>query len=303
MRDTSFLVLILLVAVVIGMVGFAGVMMLSDYPPVVEEEEEGTAANPVDVDARDDSRSNNNDAADNNHDVNNNNANDGNANSRIINYIRRIAENFNSHYLMLTSAFILPLSMVVPILINVGGSGIMSSTVGTISLAAIALAAHGCMALAAYGVLREYLSGGAGVFPGNRRATTTSRVKQYTVAEMAELVRKIPVEEYVSMEDIRGGECSVSKLKRMLRHRGAGDAIVDQYCLEKEELMNELCRVRKHEGECTICSEDYAEGEPLRVLPCQHEYHLHCFDRWMYTFATNARSTVPSCPLCKHKLG
>eukprot|EP00956_Cyclotella_meneghiniana_P008283 scaffold11039_cov21-Cyclotella_meneghiniana.AAC.1 len=256
MRDTSFIVLILLVAIVIGMVGFAGVMMLSDYPPVVEEEEEGTAANPVDVDARDDSRSNNN-----NDTANSNNANDGNANSRIINYIRRIAENFNSHYLMLTSAFILPLSMVIPILINVGGSGIMSSTVGTISLAAIALAAHACMAFAAYGVLREYLSGGAGVFPGNRRNNdTTSRVKQYTVVEMADIVRKIPVEEYVSMEDIRGGECSVSKLKRMLRHRGAGDAIADQYCLEKEDLMNELCRVRKHEGECTICSEDYAEG-------------------------------------------
>lgn len=241
----QLILLILLVAVVIGMVGFVGVM-LSDYPPVGNrnrEEEEGTAANPVDVDAQDESNE-----TTNNDDVT--------GNSGIMNSIRRSVENFNSHYLMLTSAFILPLSMVIPILINVGGSGIMSSTAGTISLAVVALAAHACMALAAYGVLREYLSGAAD-FPGNRRGNTV-RARKYTVAEMADLVRKIAVEEYVSEDDITNGECSISKLKRMLCHRGAGGAA--KKCLEKDELTSELLRVRKHEKECTICSEDYAEG-------------------------------------------
>jgi hypothetical protein len=43
--------------------------------------------------------------------------------------------------------------------------------------------------------------------------------------------------------------------------------------------------------------------DALRVLPCQHEFHLHCFDRWVYTFATETRAdTEPSCPLCKASL-
>lgn len=44
-------------------------------------------------------------------------------------------------------------------------------------------------------------------------------------------------------------------------------------------------------------------SDALRVLPCQHEYHLHCFDRWVYTFATDSRPrTEPTCPLCKYTL-
>ena len=280
--------LLIIIGLVIMMAALMG-WVLSDHPGMFGGEEidempapEGTAANPVDVDAQDENTNNND--------------------NRTMTYwesIRTSFQTFSPRSLMLISAFILPLSMVIPIFISLGGSG-MNSSAGTIAVTILAIAAHACMAMAAYGVLRDFLAGTANDFPGNRRGRVP-RSRKYTVADIADLVRKIPVEEYVSEQDLRDGECSISRMKRILANRGASEAA--NKCLERDDLVNEILRVRKYENECTICSEDYEDGDALRVLPCQHEYHLHCFDRWMYTFATNSRSSAePSCPLCKHKL-
>ncbi|KAG9442642.1 hypothetical protein H6P81_018496 [Aristolochia fimbriata] len=53
---------------------------------------------------------------------------------------------------------------------------------------------------------------------------------------------------------------------------------------------------RNHMAEtCTICLEDYKNGDILRVLPCQHEFHVVCVDPWLTKWGT-------FCPLCKHDL-
>lgn len=46
---------------------------------------------------------------------------------------------------------------------------------------------------------------------------------------------------------------------------------------------------------CSICLEDYVEGERLRVLPCKHTYHTKCIDPWLTRGKRN-------CPLCKAKI-
>ena len=45
---------------------------------------------------------------------------------------------------------------------------------------------------------------------------------------------------------------------------------------------------------CSICMAAYEDGEQLRVLPCAHEFHLECGDRWLQINST--------CPLCRKPL-
>ncbi|CAF1137925.1 unnamed protein product [Rotaria sp. Silwood1] len=42
---------------------------------------------------------------------------------------------------------------------------------------------------------------------------------------------------------------------------------------------------------CVICMSHFKNGQHIRVLPCQHEYHSKCIARW---FAMNS-----SCPICR----
>ncbi|AWP09029.1 putative E3 ubiquitin-protein ligase CIP8-like [Scophthalmus maximus] len=46
--------------------------------------------------------------------------------------------------------------------------------------------------------------------------------------------------------------------------------------------------------QCQICFCDYAAGEKLRMLPCFHDYHVQCIDRWLKDNAT--------CPICRANL-
>ena len=50
----------------------------------------------------------------------------------------------------------------------------------------------------------------------------------------------------------------------------------------------------QHEGRecrCAICLEDYEAGAVLRMLPCRHQYHAACLDKWLACKAT--------CPICQ----
>ncbi|KAF1921014.1 hypothetical protein BDU57DRAFT_488312 [Ampelomyces quisqualis] len=43
---------------------------------------------------------------------------------------------------------------------------------------------------------------------------------------------------------------------------------------------------------CSICTEDFENGQDLRVLPCDHKFHPECVDPWLL----NVSGT---CPLCR----
>ncbi|KAH0516464.1 E3 ubiquitin-protein ligase RLIM [Microtus ochrogaster] len=42
---------------------------------------------------------------------------------------------------------------------------------------------------------------------------------------------------------------------------------------------------------CSVCIREYTEGDKLRKLPCSHEYHVYCIDRWL--------SENSTCPICR----
>ncbi|XP_054551765.1 dentin sialophosphoprotein-like isoform X2 [Talpa occidentalis] len=45
---------------------------------------------------------------------------------------------------------------------------------------------------------------------------------------------------------------------------------------------------------CSICLTEFTEGNKIRTLPCAHEYHVHCIDRWL--------SENTTCPICRREV-
>lgn len=46
---------------------------------------------------------------------------------------------------------------------------------------------------------------------------------------------------------------------------------------------------------CPICLNEYEEGVKIRILPCEHVYHIECIDKWLLR---NNRL----CPVCKRRV-
>jgi len=45
---------------------------------------------------------------------------------------------------------------------------------------------------------------------------------------------------------------------------------------------------------CPICRENFCVVEPVKMLPCSHEFHANCIHPWLENNA--------SCPICRHRL-
>ena len=46
---------------------------------------------------------------------------------------------------------------------------------------------------------------------------------------------------------------------------------------------------------CAICMEEFRHGDVMRVLPCNHHFHIKCIDEWLINHSD-------LCPLCKKQL-
>lgn len=55
---------------------------------------------------------------------------------------------------------------------------------------------------------------------------------------------------------------------------------------------NSLACLKPDQKRCAICLESYVINDVVRTLPCFHQFHSHCIDKWSCTKAT--------CPICKH---
>jgi len=52
---------------------------------------------------------------------------------------------------------------------------------------------------------------------------------------------------------------------------------------------------------CVICMDEYIEGDRLRVLPCNHSFHVGCIDRWLSGSHSHLECVTNGCPTCKLK--
>ncbi|KAJ9131200.1 hypothetical protein P3X46_035285 [Hevea brasiliensis] len=71
----------------------------------------------------------------------------------------------------------------------------------------------------------------------------------------------------------------------------APESVVDSFPLKNHK------KEDKVEGsddveQCYICLAEYEEGDKIRVLPCHHEYHMLCVDKWL-------KEIHGVCPLCR----
>lgn len=54
----------------------------------------------------------------------------------------------------------------------------------------------------------------------------------------------------------------------------------------------------KSDGVCTICLDEFAPGQQLRVLPCLHRFHDGCIGSWVSAKAVSGRGSACRCPNC-----
>lgn len=47
-------------------------------------------------------------------------------------------------------------------------------------------------------------------------------------------------------------------------------------------------------GNCVVCMSNYINREKLRRLPCNHDFHAKCIDRWLKNNRT--------CPVCREEI-
>lgn len=116
-----------------------------------------------------------------------------------------------------------------------------------------------------------------------------------TLEQVAEALQKVPTELHATDSQLEA--MSIHDLKVRLEARGVD---CSQF-LEKRELLEQLHSCGgSSTTTCSICCDDFEVEDPVRVLPCQHRYHLECIDKWLLSCTDFTRP--PACPLCNAEL-
>ncbi|KAG8363477.1 hypothetical protein BUALT_Bualt19G0026500 [Buddleja alternifolia] len=75
----------------------------------------------------------------------------------------------------------------------------------------------------------------------------------------------------------------------------APESVVDAFPLKYHKNIEKPEKSSSDVQQCYICLADYEDGDKLRVLPCNHEFHVPCIDKWL-------KEVNRVCPLCRHNV-
>jgi len=70
--------------------------------------------------------------------------------------------------------------------------------------------------------------------------------------------------------------------------RGLGAAVVERCTAKHVYSRNAFASAGP--CKCMVCHEEFCSGQVLRILPCLHQYHQHCIDKWL--------CCSRECPVC-----
>lgn len=80
-------------------------------------------------------------------------------------------------------------------------------------------------------------------------------------------------------------------LQRLCRGGKASPFSSSSSCSSLSGSLSVCIHIVKKDRECSICQEDFLEGESVLKLPCRHLYHEVCVMRWLESHTT--------CPVCR----
>jgi len=58
---------------------------------------------------------------------------------------------------------------------------------------------------------------------------------------------------------------------------------------------------KREQNVCVICLEHFVNGDRLRVLPCNHSFHVGCIDQWLSGSQSFEECYTAGCPTCKKR--
>jgi hypothetical protein len=137
-------------------------------------------------------------------------------------------------------------------------------------------------------------------------------ITQMDIARMArnasrhldvESITQLPTITYRAKEQAQEAVVDPQPQQRQQDAEGWSWMMVQQKGLEAlDSILPEDKKEEKRDieqDECVICLEHFLHGDRLRVLPCNHSFHVGCIDRWLSGSHSFQDCDTSGCPTCK----